>query len=300
MVRPEAPPPAEELFADGSNLLVRAPVAALPTAVRGADGRDRADGFVTAAPGGLGETVEFETDLFVGRMRVVFRVPPAQQDAYAAGLLAGKRRRMWVMVQGRLKRPVPLDDLLYGSFFARQLRFPAPIVVAPALHWLARRFAGNALTLSLRGESPCVAGPVVCAAQTLNVARPGEEPDLVAAPEDTRLLFGPAAQRGAALLLLFIMGLRWGRGERGTVVCLLRAHRIHNNTNTRTLSRRQTQTGEPLSPARRRAYFRREAHRAGKLWLPEHVITLHTFDHSFDYHTMRMSVPPGLHIDMVK
>lgn len=33
--------------------------------------------------------------------------------------------------------------------------------------------------------------------QTLNVSRPGEEPDLVAATEDTRLLFGPSAQKGA-------------------------------------------------------------------------------------------------------
>ena len=68
MVVPESlPPPGAEDFAEGSNLLVRAPLAALPTELRpAADSR----GTVTLAEGGLGPVVEFETDLFVGRMMV--------------------------------------------------------------------------------------------------------------------------------------------------------------------------------------------------------------------------------------
>lgn len=64
---PEAPPPGEELFAPGSNLLVRAPLATLHTVLR-----PDADGFGTlsTAPGGLGDTIDFETDLFYGKMKV--------------------------------------------------------------------------------------------------------------------------------------------------------------------------------------------------------------------------------------
>jgi hypothetical protein len=96
MVLPESLPPDAGLFAAGSNLLVRAPLQSVPTAVRraaqqagaapagdaaaaappagdqesaaAADADD--SGLVSTAPGGLGETVEFETELFVGRMKV--------------------------------------------------------------------------------------------------------------------------------------------------------------------------------------------------------------------------------------
>lgn len=36
------------------------------------------------------------------------------------------------------------------------------------------------------------------------------------------------------------------------------------------------------------------------MWLPDHVITMYVFDHSFDYHTFQMAVPPCFHIDMVR
>jgi hypothetical protein len=65
MVLPEGPPPGEALFAPGSDLLVRAPPA-VPAALRPHD----ADGVVSRAPGGLGRVVEFETELFSGKMLV--------------------------------------------------------------------------------------------------------------------------------------------------------------------------------------------------------------------------------------
>ena len=53
----------------------------------------------------------------------------------------------------------------------------------------------------------------MCAAvQTLNVARSGEEPDIVAAVEDTRLLFGPSAmkrERAGAFGGGGVWGWRW-------------------------------------------------------------------------------------------
>jgi hypothetical protein len=51
--------------------------------------------------------------------------------------------------------------------------------------------------MQLRGDHPSVVGPLCAAVQTLNVARPGEEPPLEAALEDTRLLF-PEGERGGA------------------------------------------------------------------------------------------------------
>ncbi|KAI8471471.1 MAG: hypothetical protein J3K34DRAFT_233293 [Monoraphidium minutum] len=254
MALPHAPPPTEPpppdaaLFGGGGggSLLVRAPPGLPDTLLAGAG-----PGNAVPLEGGMSPAVAFETDLFKGHFKVLFKVPPEQQSAAAAELLRGRKRRMWVMVQGRVKRPVPLDDLMYGSWFLRPLRFPAPVIVAPALQWLSRRF-GASLQLQLRGDSPCVTGTLCGAVQMLNVSRPGEEPDLVAAQEDTRLLLGPEPK------------------------------------------------GPPMAAPRRKAYFRKAAHRAGREFTPDHVITLHCYDHSFNYNNFRMAVPPCFHLDMVK
>lgn len=242
----ESAPPDASLFPPDSNLLVRAPPVPAATLRNGAR-----DG-VVELHGGLGQPTEFETDLWSGKMQVVFKVPEEQQAPEVTELLAGKKRQMWVMIQGRLKRPVSLEDLEYGSWFSRPLRFPAPMIVGPALHWLSARL-GSTLHMQLRGDHPHVIGPLCAAVQTLNVSMAGEEPDMVAAQEDTRLLFGPGSMQQ-----------------------------------------------EPMPSSKRRAYFRRAAHRAGKAFSPEHVITLHCFDHSFNYNTFRMAVPPCFRLDMVK
>jgi len=88
------PPPLPSAFA-GSCLLVRAPQAAIRTALSPSSD---AHGSVQVH-GGLSMETEFETDLFQGRMRVVFRVPPEEQAEAAAALLEGKKRQMWVMIQ---------------------------------------------------------------------------------------------------------------------------------------------------------------------------------------------------------
>ncbi|KAI8474339.1 MAG: hypothetical protein J3K34DRAFT_518288 [Monoraphidium minutum] len=256
MGAPTAPPerPDDAQFAPGGGLLVRPRPGGPRTALKAAFAAGPAAGGpppVIPLAGGLGETVEFETDLFVGRMKVVFRMPHEQQAAEVAEMLAGKKRQMWVMIQGRVKRAVPLEELQYGSFYTRPLRFPAPLILGPALHWLSARL-GSTLQMQLRGDSPHVTGPLCAAVQMLNVSRPGAEPDLVAAQEDTRLLLGPELK------------------------------------------------GEPMPSNKRRSYFKRAGHRAGREFTPDHVITLHCYDHSFNYHTFRMSVPPCFQLDMVK
>lgn len=42
---------------------------------------------------------------------------------------------------------------MYGSWFLRQLRFPAPFVVGPALHWLAARWVRGAGARAMRGAA---------------------------------------------------------------------------------------------------------------------------------------------------
>lgn len=37
--------------------------------------------------------------------------------------------------------------------------------------------------------------------------------------------------------------------------------------------------GKPMTTAQRRAYFKHDEHRAGRVWSPDHVITMFYFDH---------------------
>jgi hypothetical protein len=54
-----------------------------------------------------------------------------------------------------------------------------------------------------------------------------------------------------------------------------------------------------MPASKRKAFFKKASRRAGRAFLPDHVITVHTFDHTFDYHTFRMAIPPCFHLDMV-
>ena len=242
-----AHPPPASAFA-GSCVLVRAPEPRTLLAPA-AD----AQGSLPVAGGMTAET-EFETDLFAGRVRLIFKTPDHSDEV--AALLAGKKRQLWLCVQGTLKRAVSLDDLEYGSFYTRALRLPAPAVLGPAVRFLAARL-GGALQLRISGDAPRVAGPLAAAVQMLNVSPAGAPPpDLIGAQEDTRLLFAPGDPlRDAAA---------------------------------------------PLPAARRRAFFRSAANRAGRAFEPGTVITFHTYDHAVSFADCRMAVPPCFSVDVVR
>ncbi len=90
------PPPPASAFG-GSCLLVRAPQSALRTAL--SPEADAHGSGTIPVHCGLSAQTEFETDLFQGRLRVVFKMPEGQQAPEAAAMLAGKKRQMWVMIQ---------------------------------------------------------------------------------------------------------------------------------------------------------------------------------------------------------
>ncbi len=80
---------------------------------------------------------------------------------------------------------------------------------------------GSTLHMQLRGDKPHVIGPLCAAVQMLNVSRPGEEPDLATATEDTRLLLGEEAMQGALVCVVctgeFVGGCRCVERDRNPV-----------------------------------------------------------------------------------
>lgn len=57
---------------------------------------------------------------------------------------------------------------------------------------------GSGLHMQLRGDRPHVTGPLAAAVQMLNVSRVGQEPDLLGAEEDTRMLFRAGEEHAGA------------------------------------------------------------------------------------------------------
>ncbi|KAI8474338.1 MAG: hypothetical protein J3K34DRAFT_408218 [Monoraphidium minutum] len=179
-----------------------APAPPPPCAFGGADDLLVLDAAGARVPHNTPAAVEFETELFTGRLLLMFRVAPRRGGRGAPECeerFRGKQRLVWAALQGRFKRAgVALDDLKLGSEWGRPLRLPAPYVTAPALAFIAARMGGG-LEIEARGASPRVLSPLIAAAQVVHVAPPGREPaDPLAAHEDTRLLLGDAAPPTAA------------------------------------------------------------------------------------------------------
>ena len=126
---------------------------------------------------------DVETALFAGRMAVSVRGTPTSAAAAApGGPLACRMRTFHVAVQGRFKRPLAAADLQTGQEFPKAPR--APSLMHFIFSGAAKVFASTTEVFVRDGKPMHYYVPALAAAQVVNVARPGEEPPLLAATED--------------------------------------------------------------------------------------------------------------------
>lgn len=92
-------------------------------------------------------------------------------------------------LQGRFKRPVDADGLCMGQEFVKAGNVP-PWVGEVVLTAAAKVFSSST-QVDIYAKLPYFMNPVLAACQLVNVARPGDEPELTEAQEDMRL-FAPA------------------------------------------------------------------------------------------------------------
>lgn len=101
--------------------------------------------------------------------------------------LSDQRELLWSLLQGCFKQPdIALDSLVLGSDFARPLKLPAAPLISHAITWLAHKLGGG-VSVNVSGQQPFILAPLIAAAQVVNVAPRGQEPDLLAPVEDLRL-----------------------------------------------------------------------------------------------------------------
>lgn len=92
-----------------------------------------------------------------------------------------------LLPQGCFKQPdITLESLVLGSDFARPLKLPAAPLISHAITWLAHKLGGG-VSVNVTGQQPFILAPLIAAAQVVNVAPRGQEPDLLAPVEDLRL-----------------------------------------------------------------------------------------------------------------
>lgn len=70
-------------------------------------------------------------------------------------------------LQGRFKRPVPLDSLYFGTFLSQPLQLPASSLLTTAAVWLVNKLGGGA-QLDVASPKPFVKAPLIAAAQQVS------------------------------------------------------------------------------------------------------------------------------------
>lgn len=100
--------------------------------------------------------------------------------------------------QGQFKQPsIAFDSLRFGSDFERALKLPTSPLLNQAISWLAAKMGGG-VSVHVGGKRPHILAPLIAAAQVVNVAQPGQQPDLRAPHEDMRLFDTGTGQLAAS------------------------------------------------------------------------------------------------------
>ncbi|CAJ1959655.1 unnamed protein product [Cylindrotheca closterium] len=149
----------------------------------------------------LDEIVEFETDLFQGKMICRLKPVPPTPDKDEAAIqaqeeyFASRNTHYQFIIQGRFKREIPFSDLVIGDFYERpMLGVPKGLFIRMYQRFLESLYPG--MVMDMTSEKPKVFTPLA-SAQIMRVDLPGNEPNIhdkavlqeMHSLEDTTLLF---------------------------------------------------------------------------------------------------------------
>lgn len=206
--------------------------------------------------------------------------------------------------QGCFKQPdIALDSLVLGSDFARPLKLPAGPLISHAITWLANKLGGG-VSVNVTGQQPFILAPLIAAAQVVNVAPRGQEPDLLAPVEDLRLFdaglvntwtgaLGPHTQSGT----LGVCGGTTHRPDHQNQLFVPTTTLADSVWRCCTLS--ACAAGRPLTAKQRRSHFSCAASRKGRCFDTQHVWTFLIYEHILDYSTFLLNMP-FFRLDMVQ
>ena len=126
-----------------------------------------------------------ETEYFVGKVYFRLRGLPGEPTSY----FAGKNRWTSTVVQGRVKKPIPMSECATGyEFGAPFTHVPSRLLIRAALSFV--RSIAPTMSVDLLGERPNFLNPLFQTIQRLHVALPGSEPPITEVFEEKTSLLG--------------------------------------------------------------------------------------------------------------
>jgi len=157
------------------------------------NGTDDDDDVNFSPPLPLGEPVNFETDLFRGKIllrvrNIVDNVPSSHTEYFEEG----RKRLKNIVVQGQFKQTgLKASDVWTGEVYEKPYVMPK-LVAKIVVPFFQRLTPGLIMDFTSDGQHKVLVR-MASGAQTLSVNQPGSEPDIAQNPdisEETTLLFG--------------------------------------------------------------------------------------------------------------
>lgn len=129
-----------------------------------------------------GEPFNFESSLFEGRALLYV----AGLESTPKDLFQGKKRKTHLIVQGKFKKRLEVDDVVTGQEFARPLKH----LPAQTLFSVLLKFAKKLSPSMMTGLTPVphILAPVMAGAQVISINKPGEAPALNEAEENMQIM----------------------------------------------------------------------------------------------------------------
>ena len=231
--------------------------------------------YEAGAPLPLGQLVEFETELFVGKMICRLKPIPIINDAGDGEqanpavkshdeYFKNKKRLYQFVIQGQFRKEIPLSDIAIGDIHERPfLGVPKGTLMRLYQKFMEKISPG--LVMDMTSETPTIL-TAFGSAQIMRADLPGDEPDLTQSvvlnnlQDNTKLLFGNPTKGNDKSLPM---------------------------------------KGIDTSPTKRKTYLSKPKHAAKYITCPDHVYTVEVYDHTMCFGSYYHYVM-GMKIDMVK
>lgn len=132
----------------------------------------------------LGVVYDIDNTVFQGKIFLKLRTSQ-DEDPY----FTGRKRLHQTVVQGRFKKPIGFDSLWGGQKWERKWSNMPPTMLSKGGLKVAK-LINPTMQEDFLGEKPFMMFPQIAIPQILNVALPGQEPDIMdyKLKEDTRLI----------------------------------------------------------------------------------------------------------------
>jgi len=167
-----------------------------------AHGKVRTKDYGPGEPLPMGKAIEFESDLFEGRIFCRLRDVDSHPDDknHATYFKSGKQLYQFI-IQGRFKEELAMSDILNGDSYDKPLNVGNNIMTK--MYQKVMRTFSPGIIMEMSAEKPRIMTAFgTNPAQLMMVSRPGEEPDITkigSIQEETTLLLGvedlPAKKR---------------------------------------------------------------------------------------------------------